>query len=301
MREFSFVSRAQDRRRGAGIACLDGSDGHAWSERGAAMLSEGGRAQDSLRCLQLAVRLGCRASFIYQDMAVARLAMMDLGGALSDVRQALQLAGCVPEANMLSNSQRCESPEILLNYASLLDKTYPSHRTLHKILDVLHSYVVAACRKDASGALSCAARGAIPAIVERWRLGQLSFNNWDTWQEDKWLLTAAVEADVERCRADEAGLRYSVVQPWEVRNSRLVVMWLIGETRCCRRYRSGIRYRPRYLMPQQRFSPRVLGTMGYGCISSSMSPRLFLFSHSILILGSFIADFSKSVSSMLVL
>ena len=59
-----------------------------------------------------------------------------------------------------------------------------------------------------------------------WRLGQVSFYNWDSWQEDKWLLTAAVGADVERCRADEAGLRYSVVQPWEVRNPRLE--WLCG-------------------------------------------------------------------------
>ena len=76
-----------------------------------------------------------------------------------------------------------------------------------------------ACRADASGALACTARGAISAIVELWRLGQQSFGNWDSWTEDERLLTVAVEADVERCRAQDPGERFSVVQPWEVRAS----------------------------------------------------------------------------------
>jgi hypothetical protein len=73
-----------------------------------------------------------------------------------------------------------------------------------------------ACRVDASGALACTARGAISGIVDLWRLGQLSFSNWDSWIEDERLLTVAVEADVERCRAQAPGERFSVVQPWEV-------------------------------------------------------------------------------------
>ena len=73
-----------------------------------------------------------------------------------------------------------------------------------------------ACRVDASGALACTARGAISGIVDLWRLGQLSFSNWDSWTEDERLLTVAVEADVERCRAQAPGERFSVVQPWEV-------------------------------------------------------------------------------------
>jgi hypothetical protein len=223
MREFAFASRAQDRGEGVGSGCVRGADGFWWSERGAAMLAEGSSARDSLRSLQLAVRLGCRAAFVYQDMAVARLAMQDVGGALSDVRRALQLAGCNTTADTTSNSHGCERPELLLNYASLLDKAYPSHGTLHTILHVLRSYVGAACSTDAFGVLSCRARGAIAAIVEMWRLGQLSFSNWDTWHQDQWLLEAAVEADVQRCRTDEARLRYSVVQPWEVRRFQLAL------------------------------------------------------------------------------
>lgn len=211
LREFAFASRPQDwHKREQSTACM-GGEALVWLERGAQLLSDG-NASTSLRCLRVAMRLGCRDAHVYQDMSLARLAMQDLAGALQDAWSAVSAAGCSLASGP---GTHCASPELLLNYASLLDKSWPSHATLPRILHILRNYVGVACHRDASGELSCNARGAITAIVELWRLGQLSLSNWDTWQQDLWLLTAAVDADVQRCIA-EAGNRYSVVQPWEV-------------------------------------------------------------------------------------
>lgn len=222
LREFAFASRPQDRRKAGGGQCVDGGDAQLWSDRGAQLLASGD-AVSALRCLKLAVRLGCSAAHVFQDMSVAKLAIKDLAGALEDSRRALLHAGCslaVATAGMGQghwDRGTCgTSPELLLNHASLLDKAVPSHKVLARIQQVLRHYVSLACSKDATGALSCTGRGAIAAIVELWRLGQLSFGNWDTFLQDKWLLTAAVDADIQRCRAAAVGKRFSVVQPWEV-------------------------------------------------------------------------------------
>ena len=218
LREFAFASRAQDRRKGGGGPCVDGGDAQLWCDRGVQLLADGD-AVSALRCLKLAVRLGCSSAHVFQDMSVARLAIEDLAGALEDSRRAIRQAGCSPAVVTASTGTRpclCTSPELLLNHASLLDKAVPSHKTLALIQQVLRRYVSLACSKDSSGALSCTARGAISAIVELWRLGQLSFGNWETFLQDKWLLTAAVDADIQRCHADAVGERFSVVQPWEV-------------------------------------------------------------------------------------
>ena len=210
LREFAFVSRPQDR---AAHVCT--GDAQTWRTRGAALIFES-KAGDGLRCLQLAIRLGCKTAHVFQDMSVARQKVQDLGGAVADARRAVLLSGCSQAAVGRRGDDRCTSPELLLNLASLVDKIMPSATALTRILQILRGYISVACHKDATGALSCHARGAIAAIVELWRLGQLSFRNWDTYQQDLWLLTAAVDADVQRCRADDTGKRFSVVQPWEV-------------------------------------------------------------------------------------
>jgi hypothetical protein len=208
LRAFAFASRPQDRNQSGG-ACLRFAPEPARSNLE-------GDVRSSVRCLMLAIRLGCGTADVYQDLSVAKLAMNDLKGALQDVRHALLLAGCRSDVAGIVSQAGCPRPELLLNYASLLDKAFPEYPTLARIQHLLRSYVRNACRTSESGALACSARGAIVAIVEMWRLGQLSFGNWDTWEHDKWLLTAAVNADVQRCRSDALSNRFSVVQPWEV-------------------------------------------------------------------------------------
>ena len=228
LRDFAFASRDQDRRREADRSSPAGCRGDAqrWHEHGAQLIGEG-QAGDGLRCLLLAARLGCATAHIYQDMSIARLTQGDLGGALADARRAVLLAGCgerlAARQGKRAEVRRCASPELLLNYASVLDKVDASHTAHPHILQLLRDFVDVACRVDESGTLACTARGAIAGIVELWRLGQLSFGNWDSWRQDEWMLTAAVEADVERCRAQAPGERFSVVQPWEVKNRHCVL------------------------------------------------------------------------------
>jgi hypothetical protein len=118
LRDFAFASREQDRRRetggGAPVSCR--GDAQRWVERGAQLIAEG-QAGEGLRCLQLAVRLGCVTAHIFQDMSVARLAQKDLGGALADARRAVLLSGCgewqAAGSSMRANGRRCESPEVI--------------------------------------------------------------------------------------------------------------------------------------------------------------------------------------------
>ena len=129
-----------------------------------------GQAGDGLRCLLLAARLGCATAHIYQDMSIARLTQGDLGGALADARRAVLLAGCgerlAARQGKRAEVRRCASPELLLNYASVLDKVDASHTAHPHILQLLRDFVDVACRVDESGTLACTARGAI-AIVRK--------------------------------------------------------------------------------------------------------------------------------------
>ena len=219
LREFAFSSRPQDRLHDSASGSCPGGEQAAWRERGAEMLADGD-ARGALRCLILAARLGCRPASVYQDMSMARLALGDLSGALQDARRAALMTGCrhAPPNNHSDPAELVEhcSPELLLNVASLLDKVQPAHQTLPRILALLRRYLALAC-DDAGSALTCTARGAIPAVVELWRLGQLTLLNWDTWHRDLHLLAAAVAADVDRCSEQGArsGARFSVVGPWE--------------------------------------------------------------------------------------
>ena len=156
LRAFAFVSRPQDRRKGGSGACQDGGEAQFWREHGVQLLSEG-QAYNALRCLKMALRLGCNAAHVFQDMSVARLGMQDIDGALQDSRHAIERAGCslTPDVNSGGAAPQCTSPELLLNYASLLDKALPSHTTLSRIQQVLRRYIRASCRKDASGSLAC--------------------------------------------------------------------------------------------------------------------------------------------------
>ena len=118
LRDFAFASREQDRRRetGAGAPASCRGDAQRWVERGAQLIAEG-QAGEGLRCLQLAVRLGCVTAHIFQDMSVARLAQKELGGALADARRAVLLSGCgewqAAGSSMRANGRRCESPEVI--------------------------------------------------------------------------------------------------------------------------------------------------------------------------------------------
>ncbi len=118
LRDFAFASREQDRRRetGAGAPASCRGDAQRWVERGAQLIAEG-QAAEGLRCLQLAVRLGCVTAHIFQDMSVARLAQKDLGGALADARRAVLLSGCgewqAAGSSSRANGRRCESPEVI--------------------------------------------------------------------------------------------------------------------------------------------------------------------------------------------
>jgi len=156
LREFAFVSRPQDRRKGSSGACQDGGEAQFWREHGVQLLSKG-QAYNALRCLKMALRLGCNAAHVFQDMSVARLGMQDIDGALQDSRHAIERAGCslTPDVNSGGAAPQCTSPELLLNYASLLDKALPSHTTLSRIQQVLRRYIRASCRKDDSGSLAC--------------------------------------------------------------------------------------------------------------------------------------------------
>ena len=116
LRHFAFASREHDRRREAGAGAPAGCRGDAqhWGERGAQLIAEG-QADEGLRCLQLAVRLGCVTEHIYQDMSVARLAQKDLSGALADARRAVLMSGC-GEWQAAGSSRRCERPEVISIY-----------------------------------------------------------------------------------------------------------------------------------------------------------------------------------------